>query len=98
MKRDYLSALNNPTEKAAIRLASASEFGCAVSPEAVVLSKAAIPYTNIATNIILKFMRLVYDNYGSKYLGRIGKLAQELSKRSENLQYHFANLEDKRKV
>ncbi len=56
MTREYKTALDNPTEKAAIRLASASEFGCEINPEALVLSKAAIPYMNIATNMLQEFM------------------------------------------
>jgi hypothetical protein len=51
-KRDYTAALDNLIELTATKLASASEFGCAVSPEAAVLSKAALPYTHITTNIL----------------------------------------------
>ena len=97
MTREYKTALDNPTEKAAIRLASASEFGCEINPEALVLSKAAIPYMNIATNMLQEFMRLVCDDNGTKYLSRISKLARMLPKRGESLQDHFGNLEDERK-
>jgi hypothetical protein len=37
------------------------------------------------------------DNNGTKYLGRIAKLAQMLPKRGENLQDHFGYLEHERK-
>ncbi len=94
-ERGYTAALSNPTELTAIKLASASEFGCAVSAEAVVLAKAALSYTNIAINLLAEIARLVSDNHGNRYLARIAKL--QLPKRGESIQDFFMSIEDDRK-
>ena len=96
LSRIYSIALRSPTEDEALKLASASEFNSPLSPEALVLAKASTPYTNIASNFLAEYTRIVNDTYQTRYLGRISQLAQERPKRGESAQDFYGRLDTKR--